>query len=194
MWFCIRPQLFFDLCQNPLRLIVTCFSIIGIVVSVLMLKKNRMSRKAFLYLLPALLTVTVLDLLGKGLMEIGSDNVFGAIFYYSLLTSFVAGLINAYAFFRQGNSFSEVIRLRNVLFAGVPVIVLIMGMYVLKNYSLYLSENPAYVMAVIYSYPIWILLANNVCSRYFTHKNYAKPSKWVLGSMVVCIIALILAS
>lgn len=194
MWFCIVPHQFLDLCQNPLRLILTILSIFGIVGSVLMLKKNRMSRKAFLYLLPALLTVTILDLLGKGLMDIGADNVFGAIFYYSLITSLIAGAVNAVAFFRQGNSFAEVLQPRNMLFAGIPVVTLIMGMYVFKNYSLYLADNPAYVMAIIYSYPIWILFANNLYSRHFAHKNYATPSKWVLATMVASIVVLILAS
>lgn len=192
-WFCLVPQQFFDLCQDPLRLIMTVLSIFGIVASVLMFKKNRMSRKAFLYLFPALITVTILDLLGKGLMNIGANNIFGAIFYYSLITSVVAGIVNAFAFFRQGNSFKEVMLPRNLLFAGIPVVALILSMYALKNYSLYLAENPAYVMAIIYSYPIWILLANNVYSHYFSQKIYAKPNKWVIASMVLSIIVLILA-
>ena len=65
-------------------------------------------------------------------------------------------------------------------------------MYTLKNYSLYLGSNPAYVMAIIYAYPIWVLLANNVYSRYVKHQDYAKPSKRVLISMVISIIVLIL--
>ena len=192
IWFILVPQQFWDLCQNPWRLFFITASMIGIVSSVLMLKKNRMSRKAFFYLLPALLTVTVLDLLGKKLMDIGQDNVLGAIFYYSIITSVIAGGINAIAFFREGNSISEVFHLRNLLFAGIPVIVLILAMYTFKNYSLYLSSNPAYVMAIIYSYPIWILFANNVYSRYFKRKLYARPSRWVLFTMMVSIIVLIL--
>lgn len=193
MWFFVVPQQFFDLCQNPLRLLLTSVSICGIVVSVLMLKKNRLSRKAFFYLLPALLTVTVLDLMGKQLMTIGSDNVLGAIFYYSLITSAVAGAINAVVFFKEGNSIAEVVKPRNLCFAGIPVIIVILAMYIFKNYSLYLASNPAYVMAIIYSYPIWILLANNIYSHYFKRRKYATPSKWVLGSMVVSIIVLILS-
>ena len=192
IWFILVPQQFWDLCQNPWRLFFITASMIGIVSSVLMLKKNRMSRKAFFYLLPALLTVTVLDLLGKKLMDIGQDNVLGAIFYYSIITSVIAGGINAIAFFREGNSISEVFHLRNLLFAGIPVIVLILAMYTFKNYSLYLSSNPAYVMAIIYSYPIWILFANNVYSRYFKRKLYARPGRWVLFTMMVSIIVLIL--
>lgn len=192
IWFILVPQQFWDLCQNPWRLFFITASMIGIVSSVLMLKKNRMSRKAFFYLLPALLTVTVLDLLGKKLMDIGQDNVLGAIFYYSIITSVIAGGINAIVFFREGNSISEVFHLRNLLFAGIPVIVLILAMYTFKNYSLYLSSNPAYVMAIIYSYPIWILFANNVYSRYFKRKLYARPSRWVLLTMMVSIIVLIL--
>lgn len=192
IWFVLVPQQFWNLCQNPWRLFFITVSIVGIVSSVLMLKKNRMSRKAFFYLLPALLTVTILDLLGKKLMDIGQDNVLGAIFYYSIITSVVAGGINAIAYFKEGNTLSEVLRPRNMLFAGIPVIILILAMYSFKNYSLYLSVNPAYVMAIIYSYPIWILFANNVCSHYFKHRTYAHPSRWVLLTMMVSIIILIL--
>lgn len=193
MWFFIVPQQFVDLYQNPFRLFFTVLSICGIVASVLMLKKNKLSRKAFFYLLPALFTVTVLDLMGKTLMDIGKENVFGAIFYYSLITSAVAGVVNAIAFFRAGNSFYEVVKPRNVVFAGIPMVCLILSMYVFKNYSLFLAQNPAYVMAIIYAYPIWILLANNIYSRHFSNQDYAKPSKWVLASMVASIIVLILS-
>ncbi len=191
-WFVIKPEQFFVLVENPVRLILIVAAIIGIVTSVIMFRKSRFSRLAMLYLLPAMLTVTVLDLMGKTLMTLGSDNIFGAIFYYSMITSAVAGLINAVAFFSQGNSIKEVIDTRNLIFAGIPMMTLIMGMYVFKNYSLYLSDNPAYVMAIIYSYPVWIFLANNIFSKHFKNKTYAKPNKWVMLSMVVSILILIL--
>ncbi len=193
IWFIIVPQQFWDLCHNPWRLVLIMVSMLGIVSSVLMLKKNRMSSKAFFYLLPALLTVTVIDLLGKKLMDIGSDNVLGAIFYYSIITSIVAGGVNAVAFFKEGNNFTEIICPRNLLFAGIPIVILILAMYSFKNYSLYLSSNPAYVMAMIYSYPIWILLANNIYSRYFTNELYARPNRWILLTMMVSIVILILS-
>ncbi len=192
MWFFIVPAQFVELCRNPLRLILTVTALIGIVVSVLMLKKNRFSRKAFLYLLPALLTVTVLDIMGKTIMDTGRDNVFGAIFYYSLITSLIAGTINAVAFFKEKNPISEILLPRNLFFAGIPIVFLILTMYVFKNYSLYLATNPAYVMAIIYAYPIWILLANNIYSRHFKHRLYARPQKKVLALMMASVILLIL--
>lgn len=193
LWFILVPQQFFDLCADPLRLVLISASVFGMVCSVLMLKKNPLNRVALLYLLPALLTVTLLDIQGKVLMNIGQEKVFAAIFYYSLITSLVAGSANAIAFFNGGGNISEVFVPRNLLCAGIPVIVLILSMYTFKNYSLYLGSNPAYVMAIIYAYPIWILLANNLLSRYVKHQNYAKPSKKVLLTMVISIIVLILA-
>lgn len=192
MWFIIVPTQFFNLAEHPLKLVLVVGAMLGIVTSVILFRKNRLSRLAFLYLLPAMLTVTVLDLLGKILMNIGSDNILGAIFYYSLITSAVAGAINMVAFLKQGHDFKEVVAPRNLFFAGIPMIMLIMGMYVFKNYSLYLSENPAYVMAIIYSYPVWIFVANNIFSKYLKNKEYARPNKWVMISMVVSILVLIL--
>lgn len=191
-WFIIVPSQFFELVRSPVRLILTASAIMGIVISVIMFRKSRVSRLALLYLLPGLLTVTILDLMGKTLMDIGSDNIFGAIFYYSLITSAVAGTINAIAFFSQGNTLSEVISPRNLIYAGIPIMMLIMCMYVFKNYSLHLSKNPAYAMAIIYSYPVWIFLANNMFLKHFKNKTYAKPNKWVMITMVISILVLIL--
>ena len=96
------------------------------------------------------------------------------------------------AFIKQGNKFKEVLAFRNLFLAGIPMIMLIMGMYVFKNYSFHLSDNPAYVMAIIYSYPVWIFMANNLFSKYLKNKEYARPNKWVMLSMVISVLVLIL--
>jgi len=192
-WFLIKPQQLFDLAQNPLKLVLTIVSIICIVISVWHLKKSRINKAALTFLLPALLLVTIIDLGGKILMDMGSADIFSSIFYYSLITSIVAGSANAVAFFKQGNKISEVLLPRNIVCAGIPIVVLILSMYSFKNYSLYLAENPGYVMAIIYSYPIWILLANNLYSAYFNHKVYAKINKATVVMMVLSIIALVCA-
>lgn len=192
-WFLIKPQQLFDLAQNPLKLTLTIVAILCIVASVWNIKKGRISKTAFLYLLPALLSVTIIDLGGKFLMDMGSADVFSAIFYYSLITSIVAGSANAVAYFKQGNKIDEVLMPRNIVCAGIPIVVLILSMYTFKNYSLYLAENPGYVMAIIYAYPIWILLANNLYSAYFNHKIYSKINKLTVFMMVVSIIALVWA-
>ncbi len=193
MWFVIKPDTFTALLSNPERFILTTSAILGIVSSVLSFKKSRISRLAFFYLLPAMLSVTVIDLVCKILMELGSDNVLGAIFYYSLITSLIAGIINAVAFFQGGNDFREVLLARNIKYAGIPVISIIMAMYFLKNYSLYLGQNPAYVMAIIYAYPVWIMLFNNIYARFTKNKIYAVPDKKALCLMIASIIVLILA-
>ena len=192
MWFIIKPDTLASLMASPVRFILTIGAILGIISSVLALKKSRFSRLAFFYLLPAMLSVTVIDLVCKILMELGQQNVLGAIFYYSLITSFIAGLINAVAFSQNGGSFREVILPKNIKYAALPVIVIIMSMYFLKNYSLYLGDNPAYVMAIIYAYPVWILLFNNIYARFTKDKIYAKPDKKVLFAMMISIIVLIL--
>jgi len=193
IWFIIHPNLFAELLGEPVRFLVITLAILGVVFSVLNLKKNKFSRYALLYLLPAMLSVTVIDILCKVLMTIGKDNLLGAIFYYSLITSFVAGLINLVAFMKGGNSFREVVSFKNIRYAGLPIICIIISMYFLKNYSLFLGTNPAYVMAIIYSYPVWVLLANNLYARYTNKKIYMLPSKKTIFAMVCSIIVLVLA-
>lgn len=193
-WFFVSPEQFHNFVATPLRLVLTSFAIFFITYSVIMLKKNKINKKAFLYLLPALISVTILDILCKKLMIWGSENVVSAIFYYALITSLIAGFINLVIYLKKKNPIEEIFKPQNLLFAGVPVIALIFLMYIFKNYSLYLASNPAYVMAIIYSYPIWILLANNLFYRYDKQEVYSKPSKRVITMVVVSIITLILVA
>ncbi|MCQ2741517.1 MAG: hypothetical protein MJ210_05335, partial [Alphaproteobacteria bacterium] len=155
MWFIIKPETFMALIESPVRFVLTVAAVIGVILSVLSFKKSRINQLAFLYLLPSMLSVTVIDLVCKILMELGSENVWSAIFYYSLITSFIAGIINAMAFYRGEHSIKEVLLPRNIKCAGISVVTIIVAMYLLKNYSLYLGQNPAYVMAIIYAYPVW---------------------------------------
>ncbi len=192
MWFIIHPNLFVNLIQTPFKFALITLSIFGIVFSVLSLRKNKFSRYALLYLLPAMLSVTIIDLLCKVLMNIGQDNLLGAIFYYSLVTSFVAGLINTIAFVKGGNSLSEVLKSKNIRFAALPIVCIILSMYFLKNYSLFLGSNPAYVMAIIYAYPIWVLLANNIYAKYTKNKTYMSPNKKIISLVTFSIALLVL--
>lgn len=193
MWFIIKPETFMALIESPVRFVLTVAAVIGVILSVLSFKKSRINQLAFLYLLPSMLSVTVIDLVCKILMELGSENVWSAIFYYSLITSFIAGIINAVAFYRGGHSIKEVLLPKNIRCAGISIIIIIVAMYLLKNYSLYLGQNPAYVMAIIYAYPVWIFLFNNIYARFFNNKVYAKPDVKALVLMVVSIIVLILS-
>ena len=191
-WFIIVPASFTALIASPIRLSLIIASLLALALSITMVKHSKMTKKAFLYILPAMLCVSVIDILCKIMITIGEENLFSAIFYYSMITSLVAGSINAVAYFKQGNKMEEIFLPKNLIFAGLPMIMLMLLIYASKNMSLYLVENPAYAMAVINLYPIWATLANNIYSRYF-HKNYySKTDKRVLALILIAVITLIL--
>lgn len=192
IWLLIVPAMLVNLLASPLKSIIILACLVCLAFSVSMVKKNRMSRKAFMYLLPAMLCVIIIDIQCKIMMSISDGNLIGTIFYYSMTTSLIAGSINAIAFFKQGNKWQEIFVPRNLIFAGIPIIVLMLLIYISKNCSLYLVENPAYTMAIINLYPIWATVASNIYSRYIKATHYTKPDKKILALIVVAVITLIL--
>lgn len=191
-WFFFVPQLFSNLAENPLKLSLIFLSLLCLAFSVFMVKKDKVTKKAFLYLLPSMICVMIIDIQCKILMNIDTDMLPNAIFYYSLITSLVAGGINAVIYFKNGNKIDEIIKPRNMLLIGVPFVILMLSIYTFKNCSLHLVENPAYTMAILNLYPLWVAGANNIYNRYFNHIPYPKPNRKALLLITLAVITLIL--
>ncbi len=191
-WFMFMPQLLTGLMENPYRMTLIIFALLCLAFSVFILKQNRVSSKAFFYLLPAMLSIAIIDIQCKILMSVETNMLVNSIFYYSLITSAVAGGINAVIFFKNGNKIEEVINPRNVLCVGVPIIVLMLSTYTFKNCSLHFVENPAYTMAILNLYPIWVAAANHIYNKYIRHIPYPKPNRKAMILITVAVITLIL--
>ena len=194
IWLSITPTQLAELTADTTKLTLTISALLIIAYSVIKLKKSPINKKAFKYLFPALCCVALIDVLGKELMTMGEKNVFAAIFYYSLITSFIAGLSNLIIFLKYKNNVADIFNPRHIICVAIPIIILILSMYFFKNYSLFLSTNPAYVMAIIYTYPIWILLSNNILNRFHHNQDYAKPNKSLIAMIICAVIMLILVA
>ena len=193
-WFFFVPNLLSNMAQNPVRLGIIIIALLCLAFSFFMLKKNNVTKRAFLYLLPAMLSVMVIDIQCKILMSVDTSRLLSSIFYYSLITSAVAGSINAFIYFKNGNTLSEVIKPKNLLFAGVPLVVLMLSIYTFKNCSLHWVENPAYTMAIINLYPLWVAAANRIYNKYFNHISYPASDRKVLLLITAAVVALIICA
>ena len=192
VWFFFVPQLFINLSTNPLRLSLILLALFCLAFSIFMVKKDKVTKKAFFYLLPAMLSVMVIDVQCKILMSIDTALLPAAIFYYSMITSFIAGSINAVIYFKNGNKIGEVLKPRNIMFVGFPIILLMISIYIFKNCSLHYVENPAYTMAILNLYPLWVAGANHIYNKYFRHIPYPQPNRKALLLITAAVITLIL--
>lgn len=189
-WLLIFPHQMVELAHTPLRSsgIVLCLA--GITASVLQLRKSKVGFQAFLYMLPCLFMTTMSDVLNKQSMHFGAESLSSAVFYYIMIMSMIMGISNLWAYLRYYKA--ELIWKKKNLQCGLIMVVLALMSLAAKNVAMAEAQNPSYVAAIIYTYPMLIIGWDifYICR----HKNFLYPriSLKIVGMLFASVLGLIL--
>jgi len=189
VWVGLHPAELQELITQPQKFSLIGLCLFGVAVALILISKAKANRKALWFLIAAMSCETFIDITSKETTHLGAENVISAIFYYTLITSFVAGSCNILA--QQKRHFKEIFERKNLHFAWFFMSFAILHS-VLKTYTMYLSPNPAYVAAIVHAYPVWIMLGNNYLFALKQNGHYIKIKPQYLGLLLVSIICLIL--
>ena len=191
LWLVIKPVQLFEMLHEPLRsiLIVLCLGII--IYSLRAICRGKVSKEAFIMLLPALLVAALVDTNNKYTTTLGaSAGLPSAIFYYCWITAFVSGLPNMVKFCCHRDwrlAFAP-----RYVAGGLTVIFCSVTSNIFKNTAMFYAANPAYVAAVMSLYPVWIIVWNCYYYRRKTVECYPRCDLKVVGLLLAAVIALIL--
>lgn len=189
VWIIIHPHDIQTIILQPQKFTLICASLLGIIVSLILIVQAKGSRKALSFLFIAISCETFLDVTNKETTQLGSENVISAIYYYALITSFIAGLCNI--IIQKKHNLKDIVEIKNIKYAWFFVLFAILHS-VLKTYTMYLSPNPAYVASIVHSYPVWIMLGNNYLFASSVKKHYIKIKKQYLILLLISMAGLIL--
>lgn len=189
VWVGLHPAELQELINQPQKFSLIGLCLFGVAISLILISKAKANRKALWFLIAAMSCETFIDITSKETTHLGAENVISAIFYYTLITSFVAGSVNI--LFQQKRRFKEIFDRKNLKFAWFFMSFAILHS-VLKTYTMYLSPNPAYVAAIVHAYPVWIMLGNNYLFALKQNGHYIKIKPQYLGLLLISIICLIL--
>ena len=189
VWVGLHPAELQELIAQPQKFSLIGLCLFGVAVSLILISKAKANRKALWFLIAAMSCETFIDITSKETTHLGAESVISAIFYYTLITSFVAGSCNILA--QQKRHFKEIFERKNLKFAWFFMSFAILHS-VLKTYTMYLSPNPAYVAAIVHAYPVWIMLGNNYLFAKTANGHYIKIKPQYLGLLLISIICLIL--
>ncbi|OPZ77503.1 MAG: hypothetical protein BWY78_00986 [Alphaproteobacteria bacterium ADurb.Bin438] len=194
MWLILTPSLFFTYISEPLKFLGIILCLAGVIYSIISLRKAKVSKIAFMFLLPALFALSVSDILNKMSMKYGKEDLITAIIYYSFITGLVSGLCNLFFYIKKKQKISNVFKRKNFI-NGALLSIIITLTVILKNISMHLASNPAYVSAIILLYPLWIVFGNNAYSYFKAKKTgYKKVNFKIVSLLLSSIIALVLIS
>ena len=190
-WLFLHPQEFFALSQNTSHFILIFLCLIGVSAAIIMICHSKISRKALSFLFLGMLCEVFIDVSNKETTHLGAENIISAIFYYTLITSFVAGSINLFVYLFKRKKLPKLAKKNTAKF-----ICFFMGYAIihsmLKTYTMYLTSNPAYVAAIVHAYPVWIILANKIYHLKNPQNKIRQINKWQVLLLLICIVGLIL--
>ena len=185
-WIVLHPADFIAFGEHPMQLLGILACLLGTTIALIFICRAKANRKALSFLLVSMLCEIFIDVTNKETTFLGAENLISAIFFYTLITSFVAGSTNLYVYLREGHKLPEFWRKKNLHFAWFFMLFAIVhGM--LKTYTMYLTPNPAYVAAIVHAYPVWILLYNAIGKE----KNYVKIKPQLIILLLISIVGLI---
>lgn len=190
-WLLLHPENFLVLSGHPLHFSIISLSLIGISVSIILICNSKISRKALKFLFLGMLCEVFIDVTNKETTILGAENIISAIFYYTLVTSFVAGISNLLFYFHNNKKLPQLLAKKNfkviVFFVSYAIV-----HSMLKTYAMYKTPNPAYVAAIVHAYPVWIILANNLYQLKNPNYKTNKLNKWHLFLLLICMLGLVL--
>ncbi len=189
-WIILHPSEINGFLNHPLHFGLILLCLTGVSTAMIMICRAKANRKALLFLLGGMFCEIFIDITNKESTHLGAENIVSAIFYYTLLTSLVAGLCNLYVYLKNGREFKEIFAGRNMHYSWFFMLFAIVFAGI-KTYAMYLTPNPAYVAAIVHSYPVWIMLGNNLYFKLHKIGNYARVNPKFLGLLLISIIGLI---
>lgn len=189
-WILLHPADFAGFIEHPLQLGLILACLMGTTAALIMICQAKANRKALSFLLVGMFCEIFIDVTNKETTHLGAENLLSAIYYYTFITSLVAGGINLFVHLRHGHKLPDFWAGKNLRYAWFFMLFAILhGM--LKTYTMYLTPNPAYVAAIVHAYPVWILLFNNIFYRFNHGNNCIKIKPQLIILLLVSIVGLI---
>ncbi len=185
-WILLHPAEITVFLHSPLHLGLILACLLGTTVALILILQAKASRKALSFLAIGMFCEIFIDVTNKETTHLGAENLISAIYYYTLITSLTAGILNLAVHLRRGHKLIELAARKNIRFAWFFMLFAIIH-GVLKTYTMYLTPNPAYVAAIVHAYPVWILLFN----RFSRRNDYVKVKPQLILLLLLSIVGLI---
>lgn len=162
LWWAVDPASFKILMQSPIKFSGVTFSIILIVVSLLSLRKDKISKEVLLYCRGMIVASVLKDVFAKKAFQ-HIESEMASLIYFIVISSFVAGLLNLLSFYvkKQSQELKQLLN-GNVVKGGAIAAVFVVFMMYFRNTAIAEAPNPAYVSAIASSLPFFILLYNKI--------------------------------
>lgn len=190
-WMLIKPYMLLNYMENVWKFGGILLALGGILYATVSFRKARNIRKLLYYMLPYFIGAATVDVINKICMSYATPTQLQtASGLYVIITGVVVALINLLLYIKNNNKINELFNKNNLKYA--PIILLIIGCMVTKNLAMFNVGNPAFVMATLYIYILWIMLFGQIDfirRRFGVYRQIERKKALIL---LLCAVALVL--
>lgn len=175
IWWGLTPQLFVKLLHNESVFITLLLALFGFCVCYWYVMKSKITRDAFFYMIPAILSLAGMSVATKEIATMGQD-VWDNILYYLVVSTFISGIYNCFLLLKQKQFnialATRMIFAKEIVATGIFIVGFSAALIAAKTMAMRLSPNPGYVVALLLTAPIFVYLLtrNSKASGGFTEK------------------------
>lgn len=161
MWWILTPSLFLRLFDNGSVFITLLLALFGFCVCYWYMMKNKVTKRAFWYMLPAVLALAGMSVATKEIAMMG-QSVWVNILYYLVVATFVSGLYNFVLLWRKvhfdvGRAVQMVFA-KEVIHTGVYIVGFSAVLIAAKTMAMRLAPNPGYVVTLLLTAPLFVFM------------------------------------
>ena len=161
MWWILTPRLFWRLFDNGSVFITLLLALFGFCVCYWYMMKNKVTKRAFWYMLPAVLALAGLSVATKEIAMMG-QSVWTNILYYLVVATFVSGFYNFVLLCRKEHfDVGLAVRLvfaREVIHTGIYIVGFSAALIAAKTMAMRLAPNPGYVVTLLLTAPLFVFM------------------------------------
>lgn len=164
LWFALHPLYMLTAARNFYWLTATVAALCGVIYATASYRVTSRSRRAFHYMVPYIFGAAVCDVLNKVCMSyVAPEQLIYGSYFYIMLTGAVVAAFNLLLFYRQNKTVTPLFWAHSLKIS--PIMLLLMGSMLFKNFAMFNAVNPSYVAAVLYLYIIWIMIFTPLLNR-----------------------------
>lgn len=161
MWWILTPRLFWQLFDNGSVFITLLLALFGFCVCYWYMMKNKVTKRAFWYMLPAVLALAGMSVATKEIAMMG-QSVWTNILYYLVVATFVSGFYNFVLLCRKEHfDVGLAVRLvfaREVIHTGIYIVGFSAALIAAKTMAMRLAPNPGYVVTLLLTAPLFVFM------------------------------------
>lgn len=191
IWCFLEPIIVLKYMESPIKSLMILVAMFGIVFALTQYRKVKVTKEAFVYLLPVMFLSSVISIFNKTIMDYASTSLYGLCFWRVFVSSLTVGGIHIIVYAARKRPFQVLFEWNNLkrtwFFVFMPISM------ICKNMAMFGAENPSYVGSIVQTTLLWIMFFNRYTPFIKFKRVYMKmDKKWaflILFSAVVLILA-----